>query len=738
MTLKEMLAGGTEVHLNPAAPQADRVVEAAWIANAVAKGVRVDVEYALIRSPLKLRYGVIEKEFRIAFCTIEEHADLAYATFKSAVDFSHSTFQFGSDFQGSSFQFDVVFDGAAFEKRALQMSRTKVTQRLLAEGVNFDTGVTAYFDYCSCGHSAVFTGAKFGGAANFQGAAIVGSGMFSGAAFFLPATFENARIDGDLFLGIEPEGNPTGAIFGARADFTGCHVGGRVHSRGAEFREEAVFVWAKVEGATSFGSDGKGLNAARFGATADFRDSVFGGDVDFEGIIFQGQAKFSSASCEGTMTFKGAQFQDTAEFDGMRVHEELNFEGARFNSPVHQANFEKAVVSSSLFLSGAHFDGGASFEGLRIEGAVAQFRDVHFVKSTSFNVAEFAGSAEFRRAQFQPESAPVFDGVHFGGGCSFDGATFDAEFLIRAAEFEGEASFQGVTFRRKSDFSISHFASIARFKSKPAQPGGTAQIPAAAFNGAVSFEHARFDRDARFDDAIFRDSVNLREASFRVVYLAGNGRVGNDKQLQGAVDLTGCTYDRIQADWKALLEALHAYEQQPRVSYSRQPYAQLEKTCRAVGQDRAADDIYLERRQVERGRLRLFRGRFLDWSYFILANYGVRPWQLIVYALVGILLATVGFCLPGSVQSKKDANSTTSQTCPFTTQGSLKLADAGRLAVRYFLPVDVSVLPGCEASSNYCWRLRFQDWAALIHVLGWLLVPVGIASLTGILRRVAP
>ena len=73
-----------------------------------------------------------------------------------------------------------------------------------------------------------------------------------------------------------------------------------------------------------------------------------------------------------------------------------------------------------------------------------------------------------------------------------------------------------------------------------------------------------------------------------------------------------------------------------------------------------------------------------------------------------------------------------------TSQNSLMTSDAMRLSVRYFLPVDISLLSPCSASTNFYGKLRFQDWAMLLHLLGWILVPVGIASLAGMLRRVAP
>jgi hypothetical protein len=741
MNLREQLCSGTPLRFDSSALDKSRQIEAAWIEEAVEHKVRVSLEHAVVRGPLNLKYKCIEREFLFASCTIEGPADFSYATFKAVVDFSGSTFRLAPNFQSSFFQFDLLLTGTIFLQGDVHWSRAKVQQQLLAEGVIFKAEANAHFENCICGDSAMFTRAEFGGTADFSGIQIQGAGKFSGAVFCRLVSFENARIDGDLVFGVEPDGNRSGADFQAVANFKGVHVGQWANFRGAGFHDEALFVWGQVKGATSFGTDAQGLHAAWFAGTADFRDSGLTGDVDFEGVIFRSAAKFSSAHCGGTATFKSAEFHGAAEFDGIGSGEELIFENVHFSSTAVQAQFDNAAVHSGLFFSNAQFEGGASFEGLKVAGAVAQFCDTRFSEPTSFAVADFKGSTEFHRAQFLPESKPVFDGAHFAGGCSFDGAVFGAALCFRAAQFENEVSFQGVGFRQTADFSVTHFAGIARFERKRASEGA-AGLPAAVFEAQVSFEHVRFERDARFDDTLFKGAVSFRETSFRVVYFSDNGRVGDRKQLEGALDLTGCTYDRIRADWKSLLDALHAYELLPEASYNRQPYAQLEKAYRTAGQDRAADDMYLKRRHVEAERLKADRepiAWFLDRFYLVLANYGVRPRQLILYAAIAIFLGSIAFHCPGSVQARKDASSTPpALECPLSSQKSLGVADSARLAFRYFLPVEVSLLANCEASTNYYWKLRFQDWAALLRVLGWVFVPVGIASLTGILRRVAP
>jgi len=738
MGLREKLCAGVPVLLDPAIAPASRLIKAAWIQEAVDARAAVIVDHAIICGPLDVGYRCIEREFRLTNCTFEDPVDFSRSSFKAVADYSGSTFGAEADFQSATFQFDLRLTGAVFASGAVRWSGTEIRQQLLAERVVFRSGASVHFDNCNFGDLTLFAHAEFGDSADFSGTHIGRTATFSGSRFCADAKFVGTTVDGDLNFGVLSDAGYAAASFESDVRFDSIQVRRRGNFRGVEFHGDASFLWAEIKGPTSFGADDNGLNGSHFQGSADFRDSVLSGDADFEGVVFRGEAKFSSAHCGGTLTFKTAQMHGPAEFDGISVGEELNFEGARFLPAAARADFEKASVKSSLFFSRAQFHNGASFEGMKVEGAVAQFNQVQFSMPTSFAATSFSGSCEFRDARFLPGSRPLFDGAHFDRSCSFDQAEFADGVRCRAVGFKGEATFQGTSFQATSDFSISHFEDIARFDSKLAE-GGHAAVPAAQFRGTTCFEHVRFDSDARFDDVQFHDLVVFRETAFRVVYFSSTGRVGNQPQMGGAVDLTGCIYNRIRADWKSLLDAVHKYELLSYASYNRQPYAQLEKTYRAAGLDRDADDIYLTRRRVEGKRLKIRQQPFawlLDRTYWALANYGVRPRRLLVCAALAVVLGVLIFRLPGSVTAKKDPSSP--ETCPVTSQNSLRTTDAIRLSVRYFLPVDITLVSPCAASTNYYYRVKFEDCAVLLHLLGWILVPVGIASLAGTLRRVAP
>jgi uncharacterized protein YjbI with pentapeptide repeats len=436
MNMREKLQLGVPVRSDRASPEADRMVEAAWIEEAISRHVPVDLEYALIRGALSLRYADIDKDLRIVSCTIQDGVDFSYATCKGIVDFSHSTFRIAPNFQGAVFQIDVLVEDAHFLSGEVRWSRANVHQRMLAHGVVFAADASAHFDGWTCGDTADFTEATFGESADFNGAHIRGFGRFSGAVFNMPVTFENARVEGDLVFGVEPDSDVAATDFAADANFKGINVGRWANLRGVQFHGETSFVWARFDGAASFGLDLNGVNAAWFGDKADFRDAILTGDADFEGVVFRDEAKFSSALFKGTAIFKAAEFHSAVECDGIETGEELIFEKACLLAEDKRADFEKATVNGSAFFSESTFNGEASFEGMKIEGVVAKFNKAHFNKAVSFSVSEFKGTAEFYEAQFSEHSHPLFEGTHFSRSCSFDRTVF-----------EDDVGFEGVAFR---------------------------------------------------------------------------------------------------------------------------------------------------------------------------------------------------------------------------------------------------------------------------------------------------
>jgi hypothetical protein len=233
------------------------------------------------------------------------------------------------------------------------------------------------------------------------------------------------------------------------------------------------------------------------------------------------------------------------------------------------------------------------------------------------------------------------------------------------------------------------------------------------------------------------------------------------------LNLSGCTYDRIQVNWEPFLKKRdHSFplwkrllRRRPfssRIEFDLQPYNQLEGVFRTMGKDREADRIYLQRCRVERDE-KWKRGRHvkrMGWVasalYGLFANYGVRPIRLAVISSVLVLVGAFVFWQPGAVKPAKDdsaktavslgARPTSAQT--EQTRGTqivpLSFAEAAAVSVHQFLPVDIPLGAEWKPESTVVLPfMRSDAYASILKIFGWILVPVGIAAITGVLRRVS-
>lgn len=573
--------------------------------------------------------------------------------------------------------------------------------------VHCDVKDPADFSYTTFRRNLVLTGTVIRHGADFQSATLIGDCFLIGVNFLAgQAAFMDVHIVGILLA--------DGMYFaeGVKADFNRARIDKFAFFRRVIFKGEADFGAFKVGGNASFA----GAQFIAEGKTTSFSAANFEGDASFEGALFATGVLFIGVQIAGQARFPGAQFKLGVGFNGARIERAAFFRGRP----------EKGIPPAS-------FEGETDFIGV-LFGSDADFDGAVFQGRLWFSRAQIGGSALFRKARFLKGSKPFFRGTRFRQRATFQEARFEDLADFRATQFSAEALFHGAIFAGKAEFDACTFAGLADF-SRTSEEGR--DLPGSIF-GELTLDHAGFQADARFEDSAFLGKTSFRETSFRVVYFSANGRVKvceeEREQFQGTLDLRGCKYDRIRVSWPSFLSHLEPYD--------RQPYVQLEKAHRQAGQDEQADQVYLERRRVERAMKKRLAW-FLDWIYWRGANYGVRPLRLLLFAVLLVGWGVFIFRFPGAVRDKTPAASNAAGSTPAAQRAAgcpkqLRFWEATRLSAREFMPVDLPLLKDCEASDERRFRLRFSDWAALLKITGWIIVPVGIAALTGLLRRVAP
>jgi hypothetical protein len=670
--LHQRILAGDQISLNPSAPEGARTIDAKWIKEAALKRVKIEIYHAVIQGPLDAQDVTFEQGFTLASCTIKDYADFSHATFKR--DFFASDTAFGSW---------VSFRGAAFE------------------------------------HNATLQRARFEGPIAFDDAHFLESFDATEAYFAKDAgtvTFSQCRFDGIA--------NFAFARFDAHAHFISAQFGGQGYFPGTRFGGRVEFERAHFFGIATFGS---GPSNKRFNATfvgdAFFGEAQFDSTADFEGATFESEVQFFDTTFRSVAAFSGTTFKSLCAFSRAQFGGDGYFMGARFFGP---AAFESAHIAGSLYfqaqepLRAATFRGDARFTNAQVEN-IASFGGGNgfasgavFGGKAIFNMAKFRGLSNFQGVEFKGDAE--FVDATLGNDANFLGATFEGDAAFDRAQIIGVALFspqaasnapRSANFEHRVSFSSAHFGSEARFSK-------------VRFDEEVDFVGTHFEGDAHFEDSMFAGPSSFRSAVFRAVYFSA-AEAGGTRQFMGDVDLLGCTYDRIQVDWHSLLQYPNGQSRiQP---YDRQPYIQLEAALRRSGSDEDADAVYAERRRVENQKLKgLARAR--DDLYWLLANYGIDLWRESIITALFLGIGMFVFARPGAVLTDSGMET------------EISWWQALFLAIRQFLPFGLPTNSLWTPSQRIVFKfVRPSAYANFLQIVGWILIPLAVASLAGFLRH---
>jgi uncharacterized protein YjbI with pentapeptide repeats len=600
---------------------------------------------------------------------------------------------------------------------------------------------------------------------------------FSFAVFEREANFEGSEFQGETkFRAVQArcDFNITDAIFEDETSFMDIHVSELFRAGGAQFGGEKAC-------------------STRFDRAQIAKDALFcypDEDKKFKPVRFKGDAHFPGAVISGTARFHAAEFHGKVDFELARIGGDAYFTPAVHEGwPRHVIFYENARFWGTYFQSNAEFDGAhflkeADFELARIDNN-AHFR--HYVqddKKTKQQLIQpiiFGGKASFLNVHVK--GTANFSGAQFGAKAIFAHAQFDspAYFSINKgtepSSFDGEAHFHSARFERQADFRKVSFVKEAIFDRTE-------------IKGAALFQGAKFAEKAIFEDAHF-NVVSFRERDKNLETPLW------EPQFCKTVNMIGFNYERIDADVQELLNAftyeppnvgsseppgkdyLQALKERELTPFHRQPYTQLQKSLRALGDDRTADDVYLEQRRRQRRQLkervgrtperlkarRESRGRLSHLSDLlqqILFNYGIRPFRLLWISLAVILLGSFIFNLEGAVVLKEKekgispqgsvsanaaaplnpapANPAPDKPAPERTE-NLDFTQALGVSFNQFIPIveipsgsswkpSTRLLPGISAGI-----FSFSFYGTLHRLAGAILVPLGVAALAGILQR---
>jgi uncharacterized protein YjbI with pentapeptide repeats len=721
----------------------------------------------------------------------------------------------GADFRGAQFSRDAAFQqmkvGANWLCGSLRRESDVIRTRFgttaqfdgIQAGARFSLEGAEIVSRCNfeAAHIAgnfLFRGLRdtgaaidVGGDANFLDARIDGTADFNGARFVGNVTFRRMSVGRSMFLSSLPgKSEPLRASFAASLNCDDLAIQGSLFAQGAVFNKGASFRRMQV-GDNGFFSymflNGKCL-VTEFEELFFFGDARFGGSFNGSGMRCKADAAFDRILVGGTFYCGPAEVEGTAvgsQFGGKfscvdsDLKGRVDFSGAQFQRGANFARtkFGSGAVFSSVRRGGVTFRTQFAGEQVRffhadIEGDL-ECEGVEFVGLADFASVRVKGNASFRVAQFRDAGQQIpkdtvittfkggarFVDVSIGGVAEFTGAVFLERSFFNRIKVGGPTFF-----RRLADLRIMKSPAFQEVQFDGAVFSGGADFDGTHCKGTVSFSEASFGASSRFSRMVCEQNVYLDmaevegTATFQYSQFSGDlslqdariGTVnfGTSNQdavvLQKKIDLRGFTYVRIVGDWKELFGRLRYRDLQP--------YAQLEKMFRGVGNEHDADEVYLARRDAERENLRqsvlakapaeglqrlawlraalkLAEDSVLRWIF----NYGVPSYRMLWLACA---LALVG----GLILSNPHALEFASKAGTFCERTRI---------VRFLYGIvsfSDSLLHRSEGTGLTQWRpsnQRFlQNWgpsyrqvASLLSIFVYGSISLAIASLTGLIKR---
>lgn len=490
--------------------------------------------------------------------------------------------------------------------------------------------------------------------------------------------------------------------------------------RQAVFAANLIFDDAQIKGifnGNKASFNNVSFHRTKFRRSTLFRDTTFrgsaifgycsvGGNADFGWATFKGVAKFADATVGQHAFFNPALFEKEADFTGIKIEGNGYFDFDWSVTSRVQTKFFVAVGDDTLYNPGAIFK------------QVCTFVDANIGRSAFFDRARFGSNALFGNMRVGGQLS--FVGAPFDGYTAFDSAKVGGKTLFHGAHFKNEVAFVRVNFQGGTYFQHAvHLDDYYR---------GTLFENRVLFNAASLGPEANFDGELAFYHAYTHDipeNVEPQTLSDR---------------FRGNVDFRGCTYDHVWiSSWESILN-----QQEP---FDRQPYVQLERTFHNAGEEYRADAVYYQRRRLE-GRQKRGLSKLGDLTLWGLVGYGVRMRRLLYWIASILVLSTLVFQAEGAVQAASETGPTLSESCRNAEPCQLSLSEAFWTGLDAFLPPPINLPAGdrWEPSPNHSIiidignvefsTISFASFASLLQLAGWVIVPVGLAGLTGILQRV--
>jgi uncharacterized protein YjbI with pentapeptide repeats len=421
------------------------------------------------------------------------------------------------------------------------------------------------------------------------------------------------------------------------------------------------------------------ISGAIFEEPIDLRNAHIPFEVYLGNCQFMGAVSLIHASFAGSIVFDDSTFKAAADFSSIKIGHDFSIRNAVFEGPV---NFELADITRNFLAFRAKFQNKEKANFMRVKiGSLAVFSETVFEGMAQFLFADISFLlADEARFESKDEAA------------DFTGIKAD-EAIFSKAVFEGLVQF------RLAEIAKNFQADEAKFRNKD--------------KGAL-FNDIKVGDGASFYDAVFAGPAVFKYADIAWLDLSSTFPPSVAPQL----DMEGMNYKYIRAankepeSHRALLRLADAS------AYRADVYRNLEEFFARQGYRGDADRAFIAGKRHER-REALSRPAWIgSWLLDWLVGYGRRPWQAGIPCAVLVALGCVLFS-PKKMEPQKPE-------------------DAPRAYSRFWYSLGL-FLPFVDLQADKVWKPKadqifLRNYMRVHILLGWILIPLVLAALTGLIK----
>ena len=441
----------------------------------------------------------------------------------------------------------------------------------------------------------------------------------------------------------------------------------------------------------------------------DLSDREIVREVTFINCTIDGEVTFERSDAKRSISFIGCTFNRSPTFQDAAIEGDFELTGTQFLDERRQVNFQRIALGSEFHLQKAVFSGGADFYHSHWKGLV-HMDGTRFGKDVRFD-------------NLKSEDDILGDGVVFDGKVSFDSAEAKGIYLWRC-KFTGPCEFRRNTISRSIGFRNDTFGDHFSFQENSIDQNldltnaqftkrHSSAVTPTTENGLIDVDLSRTHVGAftQFNNATISGFLSLEECDLHDLNLEGVQPWRRDKRMTRLTNSTIRRFDgRSAGDFLLFVD---------RSEFDRGVYSQLESFLKGEGQSDDANQVFIHQQTRDRHTKSTVAAHLKNWIWFLVSGYGREPWLALVWS--------AGVVAFGSIL--------------FWRSSDMELRDA-KFAGRKYNPIWFSLdlfapIIDLESASVWCPRSdRFGKWFYFrVHrILGWILVPIGIVAITGVLQ----